>query len=207
MNIVYNSPFYYSFFFWCCFCVVFVLFCFVFGFFFRLSGCFWRVFWGVLGELYLTSGAMYAVWLLLSSQTHPSISTSLSQIISLPYSSQVLRQAVTPFRYTWFLGHTICSSQLSLPQANVPFEHVLKKGHMYIKLVRPKMMVSTNYCKPEIICPVLFSPNSPSISVGELKTVQIPLFQITFFSKHNLALANLRRGESRIKGENYMRRK
>lgn len=150
---------------------------------------------------------MYAVWLLLSSQTHPSINTSLSQIISLPYSSQVLRQAVTPFRYTWFLGHTICSSQLSLPQANVPFEHVLKKVHMYIKLVRPKMMVSTNYCKPENIRPVLFSPSSPSMSVGELKTVQIPMSQITFFSKHNLALANLRRGESRIKGENYMRRK
>lgn len=145
---------------------------------------------------------------MLSSQTHPSISTSLSQIISLPYSSQVLRQAVTPFRYTWFLGHTICSSQLSLPQANVPFEHVLKKVHMYVKLVRPKMMVSsTNYCKPEHIRPVLFSPNSPSMSVGELKTVQIPMSQITFFSKHNLALANLRRGKSRIKGENYMRRK
>lgn len=144
---------------------------------------------------------------MLSSQTHPSISTSLSQIISLPYSSQVLRQAVTPFRYTWFLGHTICSSQLSLPQANVPFEHVLKKVHMYIKLVRPKMMVSTNYCNPEIIRPVLFSPHSPSISVGVLKTVQIPLSQITFFSKHNLALANLKRGESRMKGENYMRRK
>lgn len=128
MNIVYNSPFYYSFFlvlflFLCCFC--FVLF--RFWVFFGCRGVF-EGFWGVLGELYLTSGAMYAVWLLLSSQTHPSISTSLSQIISLPYSSQVLRQAVTPFRYTWFLGHTICSSQLSLPQANVPFEHVLKEG-------------------------------------------------------------------------------
>lgn len=130
MNIVYNFPFYYSSFFWvlflflCCFC--FVLF--RFWFLFSVVGVFLEGFGGVLGELYLTSGAMYAVWLLLSSQTHPSISTSLSQIISLPYSSQVLRQAVTPFRYTWFLGHTICSSQLSLPQANVPFEHVLKEG-------------------------------------------------------------------------------
>lgn len=160
---------------------------FFFGFFFYFVYFFFLVFGvfmegaGVLGELYLTSGAMYAVWLLLSSQTHPSINTSLSQIISLPYSSQVLRQAVTPFRYTWFLGHTICSSQLSLPQANVPFEHVLKKVHMDIKLVRPKMMVSTNYCKPEIIRPVLFSPHSPLMSVGELKTDQIPLSQITFF--------------------------
>lgn len=139
------------------------------GYFFSVVGVFLEGFWGVLGELYLTSGAMYAVWLLLSSQTHPSISTSLSQIISLPYSSQVLRQAVTPFRYTWFLGHTICSSQLSLPQANVPFEHVLKKVHMYIKLVRPKMMVSTNYCKPENFRPrVIFAPFTLNVS-GRIK--------------------------------------
>lgn len=167
MNIVYNSPFYYSFFFFLVFLVLcLILFCFgsLLGFFFFGFGVFHGG-GGVLRELYLTSGAMYAVWLLLSSQTHPSISTSLSQIISLPYSSQVLRQAVTPFRYTWFLGHTICSSQLSLPQANVPFEHVLKKVHMYIKLVRPKMMVSTNYCKPENFRPrVIFAPFTLNVS-------------------------------------------
>lgn len=192
MNIVYNSPFYYSFFFWCCFCVVFVLFCFVFGVFFRLSGCFWRVFWGVLGELYLTSGAMYAVWLLLSSQTHPSISTSLSQIISLPYSSQVLRQAVTPFRYTWFLGHTICSSQLSLPQANVPFEHVLKKGHMYIKLVRPKMMVSTNYCKPENFrARVIFAPFTLNVS-GRIKDCANSIVSDHLFFKTQLGFGEFK---------------
>lgn len=188
MNIVYNSPFYYFFFFG----VVFVLFCFVFGVFFRLSGCFWRVFWGVLGELYLTSGAMYAVWLLLSSQTHPSISTSLSQIISLPYSSQVLRQAVTPFRYTWFLGHTICSSQLSLPQANVPFEHVLKKGHMYIKLVRPKMMVSTNYCKPENFRPrVIFAPFTLNIS-GRIKDCANSIVSDHLFFKTQLGFGEFK---------------
>lgn len=57
MNIVYNSPFYYSFFFG----VVFVLFLFCFvsflGGFFGCRGVFGG-FWGVLGELYLTSGAM-----------------------------------------------------------------------------------------------------------------------------------------------------
>lgn len=52
-----DSPFYYSFFFWCCFCfcVVFVLFCFVFGFFFGCRG----VFGGFLGGI---GGVISYIW-------------------------------------------------------------------------------------------------------------------------------------------------
>lgn len=70
------------------------------------------------------------------------------------------------------------------------------------------MMLSTNYCKPENFRPrVIFAPFTLNVS-GRIKDCANSIVSDhLFFSKHNLALANLRRGESRIKGENYMRRK